>query len=343
MIEYHSRIMASSSKLPSVVDKHNFLFKKILNHDPEDAWQYCVSLQKKWNEEYSKDPELAKRMEEFKKTRCIHLVWVSDSFGGSLSEEISQWKTYRLLSQMYDSGSSAAPEGVSDQSSHQSSAEDDRKSERQLRQHLNALLFILKAAETKRPLSEELIKRTHRLLMEDLYIEDKKINAGKYRLYSVGAGPMHTYPDFSCIPATMVRIVEEYGRRCLQDHNSFELASWLLYELLTIHPFEDGNGRVSRLLWCYSLLRDGLLFPVTPFPGLKKAYKKYVTCIDRDRQCSSSSLTPSCKHLTSLTLISVTKTWKNFVLNLRNECPEKYKLIVEWLQTSKNTLPSLHE
>ena len=44
------------------------------------------------------------------------------------------------------------------------------KSELQLRQHLNALLYLFNAAEAKRPLSEELIKRAHHILMDNLSI-----------------------------------------------------------------------------------------------------------------------------------------------------------------------------
>lgn len=337
--------MASSlQNIPPLVDKHNFLFKKVLRHDPLVALRFCRALQKEWDENYSTDPELSLKMKEFKKTRCIHLVWVSDKFGRSLSEEITELKTYRLLSEVYDEGSAsdnaAVPETDDNADSPRSHAEDDRKSERQLKQHLHALLYLFKAAEDKQPLSEELIKETHRILMNGLYIDDDvKINAGEYRQYPVGSGMTHTYPDHTCIPSTMKRIVDEYLKRSQSpDHDPLELAAWLLFELLTLHPFENGNGRVSRLLWSYSLLRDGLPFPVMPFPEHSKAYKKYGKCIEMDRELSLSP--GKCKYLTSLTLISVTTTWKNFVFNLKNESPDKYTAIVKWLEESGNALSS---
>lgn len=88
-------------------------------------------------------------------------------------------------------------------------------------------------------------------------------------------------------------------------------------------------------------MRDGLPFPVTPFPEHSKAYKKYIYCIERDRELSLSP--KKCKHLNSLTLISVTMAWKNFVLNLSNESPDKHEEIIKWLQESGNALKSLPE
>ena len=339
--------------MPPLVDKHSFLFKDILGDDPTDALKFCKSLQNEWAEKYSKDPELAMRMKEFKKTHCLHLVCVSDKFGVSVPEDIGLSKAYSSycpLSKAYDQRkpfliTADDNPGYSQPTWPHSDAESDRNSEKQLYQHFNALLHLFNAAEAQVPLSEELIKYTHGILMSGLYGDGSaKINAGEYRLCPVGTGMKHMYPEFDIVPTTMERIIREYKERCTsREHHTFELASWLLYELLTIHPFEDGNGRVSRLLWCYSLLRDGLPFPVTPFPGHKKAYKKYIWCINRDREISGKSLTPNCKHLTSLTLISITMTWKKFVLNLESESPEKYKEILEMLKESGNILPSLDE
>ena len=102
-----------------------------------------------------------------------------------------------------------------------------------------------------------------------------KINAGEYRKCIVGSGVTHTYPDFQYVPSTMERIIQDYARRCTDpEHDSFALAGWLLFELLDIHPFEDGNGRVSRLLWCFSLLRDGLPFSSHPFSGTQKSLQE---------------------------------------------------------------------
>ena len=105
--------------------------------------------------------------------------------------------------------------------------------------------------------------------------------------------------------------------------------------MLQIHPFLDGNGRLSCLLWCYSLMRDGLPFPVIPFPGRSKAYEQYIKFIKKDQnRCDK-------KNVNSLTLISVTMTWKNFITNLKSKCQTKYDIIITWLKESGNMLTDL--
>ena len=343
--------MASFAVLKTLVDKYCFLFKEMLCHDPEDALKFCVSLQKEWNENFAKDSTLKELMQSFKKTRCIHLVWMSDKFGRSPSEENSELSEVKeILSDVYDRGFNleVTPPNAESQQAHTSDiqqahsyAEYDRNAEVQLRQHLNALIYLFScknsAGDSTPWLSEDLIKHVHRLLMKDLYIDaDTMINAGIYRTVQVSSGIAHTYPDYNAVPSTMQRIVAEYNERtCQQDHNPFHLAGWLLHELIEIHPFEDGNGRVSRLMWCFSLINDGLPFPVTPFPEHRQAYKKYLYCIERDRELST------CKYLHSMTLISVTVTWKHFILYLKSKAPQKYKEILDWLQVSGNALTNM--
>lgn len=148
-------------------------------------------------------------------------------------------------------------------------AEKDRASERQLKQHLNAF-FILTNEDHSAPLSEKLIKDAHSILMKNLQRDGDEIHSGDYREIQVNANG-HTFIHFSKVASSMETMVKNYNQRFKVNHNSLELASWLLMETLKIHPFEDGNGRISRLLWCYSLMREGLPFPVTPFPDTKKA------------------------------------------------------------------------
>ena len=41
-------------------------------------------------------------------------------------------------------------------------------------------------------------------------------------------------------------------------------AAWLHHEFVRIHPVQDGNGRVSRLLMAYAYAKDGEFPPVIP-------------------------------------------------------------------------------
>ena len=316
-----------------------------------------MQLQKKWSEEYSSDQELLKCMKRWKESKSLHLIWVSDKFSGTLPSAVSEKKTYVLLTKSYtDLCSEFEGDSLRSIIDHECKPEDeqqvhvpqvvfvdrnaerDRVSELQLKQHLKALMFLTRAAEDKISLSENLIKWGHRFLMEGLHTEDGvQINAGGYRTCPVSDGD-HVYIHHLIIQDAMSRLVSKYNG--MHRHDPFQRASWLLVEFLTIHPFEDGNGRMSRLLWCYSLMSDGLPFPLTPFPGIKRAYKRYVDSVQKDRDRLSKLHEPStaCIFTTSLTVISITKIWENFISNLRQESPDKHREIAKWLNENKITL-----
>ena len=50
----------------------------------------------------------------------------------------------------------------------------------------------------------------------------------------------------------------------------FKSLAWLVFELLDLHPFSDGNGRLCRLLCSY------VLSTYTPFPSPIYNLSKYV-------------------------------------------------------------------
>ncbi|EJF65537.1 hypothetical protein DICSQDRAFT_152704 [Dichomitus squalens LYAD-421 SS1] len=57
----------------------------------------------------------------------------------------------------------------------------------------------------------------------------------------------------------------------LPDMDPFAAASWISHVFISIHPFEDGNGRLSRILACIPLLKARLP-PICIPVALKTAY-----------------------------------------------------------------------
>ncbi|OGQ25145.1 MAG: cell filamentation protein Fic, partial [Deltaproteobacteria bacterium RIFCSPHIGHO2_02_FULL_60_17] len=133
------------------------------------------------------------------------------------------------------------------------------RDEEEVRGYRDALKLIHEQG-TKLPVSEATTKRLHRQIRGEIW------DAGKYK--EKDSDIIEKYPDgrervrFTAVAATetgayMRRLVEAW-RHCLRErwvHPVVALAAFNL-DFLCIHPFRDGNGRVSRLLLllqCYHL------------------------------------------------------------------------------------------
>ena len=136
------------------------------------------------------------------------------------------------------------------------------RDEEEVRGYRNALKLIHEQA-AKLPVSEETIQNLHRLAKGDIW------DAGKYK--EKESDIIEKYPDgtsrvrFRTVsPAkTPVFVAEliDLWNQCLRErwvHPIVAMAAFNL-DFLSIHPFRDGNGRVSRLLLllqCYHLGYD---------------------------------------------------------------------------------------
>jgi Fic family protein len=119
--------------------------------------------------------------------------------------------------------------------------------------HDKAFDYVKKCIDEHLPLTENTAKDIHALLMTNILV------GGVYRNTAVRiTGASHKPPN----PSEMYRQIKDFFAD-LPDKttalNTIEFAAYTHAEFVKIHPFEDGNGRTSRLLMNYQLMSDNFL------------------------------------------------------------------------------------
>jgi len=139
------------------------------------------------------------------------------------------------------------------------------RTRREVVQHAQALQYITQAVVTRNePFSEELIKRTHKILCNGISISSdnptqREYYSGRYRTVVVHAGSTNfTPPRF--VAKQMTELVSELNDdiRKYEESNAldpFQLAAKYSMKFVQIHPFQDGNGRMCRLILNALLLK----------------------------------------------------------------------------------------
>ena len=100
-------------------------------------------------------------------------------------------------------------------------------------------------------------------------VKYKKDIAGKLRQHQVAIPGSRFMPPFPVETYTLLTdFFRWYGRN--KDHiHPAELAALVHLKLVTIHPFADGNGRISRLIMNFVLRR--YRFPMLNIPYEKRS------------------------------------------------------------------------
>lgn len=122
------------------------------------------------------------------------------------------------------------------------------------------------------PLTQNFIRTLHKTLLREDYIEYRTLPNGVQTSFVVHAGMYKTRPNsvITCYgdrfeyaspeetAALMADLVEWYNEEERKGElTSVELAALFHYRYIRIHPFEDGNGRIARLMVNYILSRHG--------------------------------------------------------------------------------------
>lgn len=122
------------------------------------------------------------------------------------------------------------------------------------------------------PLTQNFIRQLHKVLLRENYIVYRNLPGGVQTSYVIHAGQYKTRPNSVITrygdrfeyaspeetPALMTDLIDWYNiAEESEEYTPAELAALFHYRYIRIHPFEDGNGRIARLLVNYILARHG--------------------------------------------------------------------------------------
>ena len=97
--------------------------------------------------------------------------------------------------------------------------------------------------------SEEFILKIHSIILKNI----SERFAGKYRQTNVKIfGSNVKLANYHVVPQLVQNLIYWY-KKSKPQYNQFELAILVSMKFVTIHPFIDGNGRVSRLIMNFLL------------------------------------------------------------------------------------------
>ncbi len=141
---------------------------------------------------------------------------------------------------------------------------------------------VFDLATGKRPLGHHTFKALHQLLTRHqatavgiegltgrriqipLRKGDYKIRPNNPRRQD---GYVHEYCPPEQVRSELDRLLDFHRSHAERDLPTEVEAGWLHHEFVRIHPFQDGNGRMSRLLVAYAFVRNGEFPPVITAAG----------------------------------------------------------------------------
>ena len=137
------------------------------------------------------------------------------------------------------------------------------KPEQEVRNYFLALNFLEKKAANREKLSKKLILDVQKLVekgasKEKIGLRGPMPPGVLFAVYDSKTGnPDYIPPEYSDIPSLLDELVTYVNTT---DDHPLIIAAVVHYQLVTIHPFEDGNGRTARLLLGYIMDLNGYGF-----------------------------------------------------------------------------------
>lgn len=154
--------------------------------------------------------------------------------------------------------------------------------------HAEAIDLLYDFTNSKRKLSESLIKELHALLLKDVeftyakgrdgQMVKKPLSPGKYKTRPnhvlTISGKVHRYTSPIHVKDEMENLIKWFNKE--KKMHVVEKAAVFHHRFVAIHPFDDGNGRLARLLMNLILIKAD--YP--PCVIKNEHRKQYLECLE---------------------------------------------------------------
>lgn len=160
--------------------------------------------------------------------------------------------------------------------------------------HSEAIEGLEEILKSERPLTESVIKELHAVLMKGMQFSmakggqgqliQKKIHVGKYKMLPnhvlTMSGKIHHYTEPLHVKEEMEKLLE--WLHSAKNLEPIEKAAVFHYRFVAIHPFDDGNGRMARLLMNLILMKAG--YPPCIIKRIhRKIYLEMLATVDQKK------------------------------------------------------------
>ena len=141
--------------------------------------------------------------------------------------------------------------------------------------HREAFQLIQKIAQSEEILTERILLDIHETILRGI----DNHNAGKYRNVRVRISQsQHIPPNPLKVSELMEHYFQSYETLKNNQH-PVALAANMHEQLVTVHPFIDGNGRTARLLMNLILLQNG--YPIINISGENQSRFNYYKALEK--------------------------------------------------------------
>jgi len=132
------------------------------------------------------------------------------------------------------------------------------RDEAEVRNYYQALEFVLREAVKKAPITEQVFRTIHGLVIEGRNRPTKYRDGQNVIRDGRTGGMVYLPPEAKDVPALMKDLIAWIAKELQRNELPVPvIASLAHYQCATIHPYYDGNGRTARLLTTLILHRGG--------------------------------------------------------------------------------------
>ena len=144
--------------------------------------------------------------------------------------------------------------------------------------HDDAVKAIEDAVKRNESLNEVFIRNLHRILLKEPYEIDaitpdgqptrRLITIGQYKTQpnnvETSTGEIYYYTPPDQVKPEMTDLIDWYRKTENVGEHPIVIAATFHYRFVRIHPFDDGNGRIARLLMNLILIKHGYTVAIIP-------------------------------------------------------------------------------